>query len=49
MHSKGTICAIGKSLENDSVKIGDIEESREVLGKPFPLVLEPRDTKMNFV
>jgi len=46
---KGTICEIAKSLEDNLVRIGDIEESREILGKPFPLVLEPRESKMNFV
>jgi hypothetical protein len=48
--SYGTLCDLAKSLESDIVKIGHIDEEREVLGKPFPLTLVPADsTKVNFV
>jgi len=47
--SKGEVCDVAKSLENDLVKIGDIPEMTAVLGKPFPLVLTPRSEKVNFV
>lgn len=47
----GEVCELGRSLENDMVEIGVIDESQIVLGKPFPLVLTPREGagKMNFI
>jgi hypothetical protein len=47
--SYGTLCDLAKSLETDLVKIGHIDEEREVLGKPFPLTLVPATGKCNFV
>ena len=43
------ICDIAKSLETDLVKIGSIPEMQDILGKPFPLVLEPKSEKLNFI
>ena len=41
------------TLESDYVKLGTLPEQRTVLGKPFPLVLEPKlagdGDKVNFV
>ena len=50
MQSYGSLCDLAKSLETDLVKIGHIDEEREVLGKPFPLTLVPADgAKVNFI
>lgn len=39
-----------KQLENETIQIGTIPEATLVYGKPFPLVLVPRnDAKVNFV
>ena len=47
---KGELCDVARSLETELVKIGAIEESQEIFGKPFPLVLVPRGGEhVNFV
>ena len=43
------LCEVAQSLENDLIQIGSIPEMQTVLGKPFPLVLESRSEKMNFI
>ena len=47
--SKGQLCDLAKSLNTDLVRIGTIPEQQEILGKPFPLVLEPVSAGTNFV
>lgn len=48
--SFGTLCDVAKSLETDLIKIGHIDEEREVLGKPFPLTFVPKaDTTVNYI
>lgn len=50
---KGELCDVAKSLISDLVTIGMIQESQVVLGKPFPLVLVPKNAdigeKLNFI
>lgn len=50
---KGELCDVAKSLISEQVTIGMIEESQVILGKPFPLVLVPKNAdkgeKVNFV
>ena len=43
-------CDVAKSLETNLVKFGTIPEQKNVLGKPFPLVLVPVEgEKVNFI
>lgn len=44
------LCDVARSLETSLVKFGTIPEQKEVLGKPFPLVLVPAEgEKVNFI
>jgi hypothetical protein len=43
------LCDVAKSLENDLIKIGSIPEMQIILGKPFPLIIEAKSEKMNFI
>ena len=46
----GELCDVAKSLETDLIGFGHEEEGRIVLGKPFPLVIAPKNgQKLNFV
>lgn len=46
--NRAELCEVALSLENNNVKIGEIPEMQSILGRPFPLVIEPV-TKMNFI
>ena len=47
---QGNLCDVAKSLENDIVKIGQLDDQKLVLGKPFPLTLVPAEnTHVNFI
>ena len=43
------LCEVAKSLENDLIQVGSIPEMQTILGKPFPLILEPKSEKLNFI
>ena len=43
------LCNVAKALENENIKIGSIPEMQTILGKPFPLVIESKSEKMNFI
>lgn len=47
--TESKICELAKSLESPIVKIGQDESQKINYGKPFPLVLVPADTKVNFI